>query len=34
MSFNIQQPKEKVIKPRLTLVFIDSIHFLNNYYAI
>ena len=30
MSFTIQQPKKKCIKPRLPLVFIDSIHFLHN----
>ena len=30
MSFTIQQPKKKGIKPRLPLVFIDSVYFLNN----
>ena len=29
LSFTIQQPKKKGIKPGLPLVFIDSIHFLN-----
>ena len=28
MSFTIQQSKEKAIKPRLLLVFIDSVRFL------
>ena len=30
MSFANEQPKKKSIKPRLPLVFIDSVHFLNN----
>ena len=30
MSFAIKQPKKKDIKPILSLVFIDSAHFLNN----
>ena len=30
MSFTIQQIKEVHNKPRLPLVFIDSVHFLNN----
>ena len=30
MSFTTQQPKEKGFKPELPLVFIDSVHFLNN----
>ena len=30
MSFTIQQPKEKGNKPGLPLLFIDSVHFLNN----
>ena len=30
MSFTIQQPKEKGNKPGLSLVFIDSLRFLNN----
>ena len=30
MSFTIQQSKEKGNKPGLLLVFIDSVHFLNN----
>ena len=30
MSFTIQQPKEKGNKPGLSLVFIDSVRFLNN----
>ena len=30
MSFTIPQPKEKGNKPGLPLVFIDSVHFLNN----
>ena len=30
MSFTIQQPKKKGIKPELPLVFVDSVHFLNN----
>ena len=30
MNFTIQQPKKKGIKSGLPLVFIDSIHFLNN----
>ena len=30
MSFTIQQSKEKGKKPGLLLVFIDSVHFLNN----
>ena len=30
MSFTIQQPKKKYIKPGLALVFIDRISFLNN----
>ena len=30
MNFTIQQPKKKGIKSRLPLVFIVSIHFLNN----
>ena len=29
MSFSIEQPKEVIIDCRLSLVFIDSIHFLN-----
>ena len=30
MSFAIQQPEKKGIKPGLPLVFIDSVHVLNN----
>ena len=30
LSFTIEQPKKKRIKPGLPLVFIDSVHFLNN----
>ena len=30
MSFTIQQPREKDIKPGFSLVFIDSVYFLNN----
>ena len=32
ISFTIQQPKKKGIKPRLPLVLIDRVHFLNNYF--
>ena len=30
MGFTITQPKKKDIKPRLLLVFTDSVHFLDN----
>ena len=30
MSFTIQQPEKKGVKPGLPLVFIDSVHVLNN----
>ena len=30
LNFTIPQPKEKGNKPGLPLVFIDSVHFLNN----
>ena len=30
MSFTIKKPKIKSIKPGLSLVFIDSVHILNN----
>ena len=30
MSFTIHQPKRKVSKPGLSLVYIDRVHFLNN----
>ena len=30
MSFTIEQPKKKSIKPGDPLVFVDSVHFLNN----
>ena len=29
-EFYYKQPREKSIKPGLPLVFIDSVHFLNN----
>ena len=30
MSFTIEQSKKKSIKPGLPIVFVDSVHFLNN----
>ena len=30
MSCTIEQPKKNRIKPELSLVFVDSFHFLNN----
>ena len=30
MSLTIQQPKEKNIKLRISLLYIDSSHFVNN----